>query len=372
MTMLHNLHLRGTMATVAIAVFMLLPGLGWGQTTFSWNFGTATGNAAPSSGSLSNLTVGNVSIGNTLGTVTMLSTTSASSGYTGASGQYNAGNAARIGAVNTGASGSAYFEFTLTPGTGYTVTLSAISFGSRSTGTAPQAYTLRSSSDSYVSDIATGTLLANSTWALKSNTGLSSASGTGTAITYRIYGYNGAGNPASGTINWRIDDLSIVVSITGGVNPSISAAPSSLNFGNVATGSTSAQQSYNVSGINLAGNITITAPTNCQVSTVSGGPYSGSVSVTQSGGTVLSTPIYVIFSPVTSGSYSDVVVNASSGATSVNVTVSGNGITYYYSASSGNLDQVGSWGTNSNGSGTNPPDFVSNYFHNFEIQSLDY
>ena len=148
----------------------------------------------------------------------MLTTTSASSGYTGTSGNYNAGAAARIGALNTAASGSAYFEFTMTPSPGYSVTLSSISFGTRSTSTGPQAYTLRCSSDSFASDRGTGNISNNSTWTLESNSGLSVTNSPGVAITFRIFGYNGAGSPASGTANWRIDDLSLTVTVNS-VNP---------------------------------------------------------------------------------------------------------------------------------------------------------
>jgi hypothetical protein len=237
--MIKKLHINRSLtrflATLALAIFILTPG--WGQTTFTWNFGTSSpGSASPSSGTLLNLTVGNVSIGNTLGTVNpFLTTTSGSSGYTGASGSYNAGNAARIGALSTGSSGSAYFEFTLTPATGYSVSLSSISFGTRSTSTAPQAYTLRSSADSYASDIATGTMSATSTWQLRSNTGLTFTGGANTAVTFRLYGYNGSGSPSSNTINWRIDDLSIIVNVasSGGLTPpSLSADATNNNVDN--------------------------------------------------------------------------------------------------------------------------------------------
>jgi hypothetical protein len=207
-----------------------------GQTNFYWNFGTAAPGSATPSGSLTNLTVGDISIGNSNGTVaTWLGSSTASSGYTGSSGSYNAGNAARTGAINTGASGSAYFEFTLTPATGYSVSFSAISFGTRSTSTGPQAYALRSSLDGYVGDIATGTITNNSTWALKSNTSISFSGTSGTAITFRIYGYSGTGTPSSGTINWKIDDLTIAVDVSGGSGgtpPTLTADATNNNVDN--------------------------------------------------------------------------------------------------------------------------------------------
>ncbi len=171
-----------------------------------WNFTTDT----PTSGAPAGVTVSAVSQGNNNGTTTMLTTTSASSGYVGASGGNNAGAAARIGSLVTAANGSAYFEFTLTPSANVTFALTAISFGSRSTGTGPQAFTLRSSANGYASDIATGTMSANSTWAFQAISGLAFSSATPT--TFRIYGYNGAGSATVGTANWRIDDLNVTIS----------------------------------------------------------------------------------------------------------------------------------------------------------------
>jgi len=207
--------------------------------TVYWNFGTSSANASPSANTADSVSAGDVSIGNTLGTVTMLSTISASSGYTGASGQYNAGNAARTGALNTGSSGSAYFEFTLTPSAGRTLAVTNISFGTRSTSTAPQAFCLRSSLDGYAADLATGTIINNSTWALKSASLTATSSVPGSAVTFRIYGYNGTGSPSSGTINWRIDDLTVWANAAVGAAttpPGISQVPAqSVRIGKTLT-----------------------------------------------------------------------------------------------------------------------------------------
>ncbi|MFY7665577.1 beta strand repeat-containing protein, partial [Flavobacterium sp.] len=172
-----------------------------------WNFGTA----APSTNTTSNLTVGNVTQGNVNGAVTMLSNTSVSSVYAGASGGNNAGIAVQNGALNTAT--SSYFEFVLTPAAGFTVSLNAISFGMRSTGTGPVNFVVRSSSDSYASNLASGTDSANSAWTLKSPTTTTTVtSGNGTAITFRIYGFGGTGAVAN-TAQWRIDDLQLTVTV---------------------------------------------------------------------------------------------------------------------------------------------------------------
>lgn len=55
----------------------------------------------------------------------------------------------------------------------------------------------------------------------------------------------------------------------------------------------SAEQSFTVGGTNLTANITVTAPTNFEVSKSSGSGYASSVTLTQSSGTVSNTTIYV-------------------------------------------------------------------------------
>ena len=51
------------------------------------------------------------------------------------------------------------------------------------------------------------------------STSPSIVSNAGTAITLRIYGYNGAGNPTAGTANWRIDDLSLTLTVDAAILP---------------------------------------------------------------------------------------------------------------------------------------------------------
>jgi hypothetical protein len=105
---------------------------------------------------------------------------------------------------------------TLTPNAGFTISLTGLNFGTRSTSTGPQAYSLRSSTDTYGSDIATGTISNNAAWSLKTHSFTSPAFALNEAVTLRLYTYGGTGSPASGTINSRIDDFTITVE---GVNP---------------------------------------------------------------------------------------------------------------------------------------------------------
>lgn len=141
---------------------------------------------------------------NYAGPSTFLDNSTVSTGYTGASGDYNAQIRAEQTSSVTGT--TTYIFFTLTPDPGYNIAITGIKFGSRSTTSGPQNYSVRSSQDNYTTDIATGTLLNNSNWVLREHTGLSINSNA--PITFRIYGYGGSGTmPPVGTPNWKIDDI---------------------------------------------------------------------------------------------------------------------------------------------------------------------
>ena len=169
----------------------------------TWNFATS----APSSNTSTGIAVSNISPGNNNGLTTLINATSPST-YVGASGTFNAGAAVFVAPLTAG---STYFEFTLTPQFGFNALLTGLSFGSRSTSTGPQAYTLRSSVDGFVSNVASGTFLNNSVWVLHTPTIVSTSSANG-PITFRLYGHSGAGLPGLGSANWRIDDLKLTIS----------------------------------------------------------------------------------------------------------------------------------------------------------------
>jgi len=305
-----------------------VPILTWAQTT--WNFGTiAPGSASPSSGgTIANITaIADVSAGNNNGSPALLSTTSASSTYTGASGSFNAGAAARTGVLNTAAAGSAYFEFTFTPASNYSVKITEIDFGTRSTSTGPQAYTIRSSADNFGSDIATGAIVVSGTpWALKTNA-INLTGPAGTALTIRIYGYNGTGSPAAGTVNWRIDDLSVTAAAisSGGSSASVTINSTGLTGFSTTVGTASAAQTISIGGSNLTGDISITPPTPYEISTDGGANYSAAtLTLTQTGGNVASTPVKIrIASGAPAGAANGNIVVSTPGATDQTVALTG-------------------------------------------------
>ena len=240
----------------------------------AWNFGTTAGVADPTSGLPAEISGGTVTQGNNNGTTALLTTTSASNVYAGASGTFNAGAAARIGALNTGAGGSAYFQFILTPVAGKQLAVSGLSFGSRSTSTGPQAYALFTSLDGFAAPLATGTLLNNSVWAMQTPAFPPVTGPVGTAVTFRIYASNGAGSAAASTANWRIDDLKVTAAAV--TPPPAPPAVVSTNPGNGALAVSSlAPITVTFSeSVNLGGSwFAITSASTGTVSaTVTGGP----------------------------------------------------------------------------------------------------
>ncbi|REJ82829.1 MAG: hypothetical protein DWQ44_01560 [Bacteroidetes bacterium] len=109
--------------------------------------------------------------------------------------------------------------------------------------------------------------------------------------------------------------------------PEITTTVSNLpSFGNVIVGNSSSEQSYDVSAVFLTDPLLITAPSGFEISTTSGSGFSSSISLTPSSGTVTATTIYVRFTPNSVGAASGDITHASTGATTVNVAVSGNGL----------------------------------------------
>jgi hypothetical protein len=282
-----------------------------------WDFSTAT----PLSGVPAGVSVSAVSQGNSNGTTPLLTTTSASSGYTGATGGNNAGAAANIGAFRPDT--TTYFEWTLTPAAGVAVTVSQINFGSRSTGTGPQAYDIRTSLDNFASAAVSAPLANNSAWALLSNT--TSLSGApGQAITIRIYAYNGAGNAGKNTANWRIDDLSVTATASGSVPvPAIRVSPSSLPPFNAVSGNASSPQTITIGGSNLTANILATVSAGFELSR-DGNIFSSSLTLAQQGGTIADTPVLVrLGAGAPSGAVSGIITLRSAGADTQTVLLSG-------------------------------------------------
>src|SRR5690554_2112562 len=75
--------------------------------------------------------------------------------------------------------------------------------------------------------------------------------------------------------------------------PTITASDTAISGFSHFVGTPSAADSFMVEGFNLTDNITVSVPTSFEVSETLGGTYGASVTLTQSGGTVASTKVYV-------------------------------------------------------------------------------
>lgn len=165
--------------------------------------------------SLANVMPGNITVskfrhGNVHGSAQLFNTSSASSGYAGASGNYNASLATVAGALDPEM--SSYFEFTFSPESGYSFSVNSIQFGSRSTSTGPASYSFRCSIDNYASDIVSGIFPVDSRWYVFSHSTIEQTEFSG-PVTFRIYGFNGSGASKT-TVNWRIDDLAVGITLS--------------------------------------------------------------------------------------------------------------------------------------------------------------
>jgi hypothetical protein len=127
----------------------------------------------------------------------------------------------------------------------------------------------------------------------------------------------------SGTISCRLDDI-VLKGV--GAAPIINTNINVLNgFQYVFGSGPSPEQSFTCSGINLTSDITVSAPTNYEISTVSGSGFGTGLTLTQSSGSVSSTSIYVrLKAGLTSGSYNNELITLSSPG-AVNKTITCNG-----------------------------------------------
>ena len=128
--------------------------------------------------------------------------------------------------------------------------------------------------------------------------------------------------------SWRFDSseamnppvLTVIYSIPG---PTISVTGTPLDDFISEPGTPSEEQSYTVSGSLLTEDITITAPSNFQIATASGGTFSSSLVLTESGGTVPATDIFVRLDAASEGPSVGDIVHESAGASTQDVAVSG-------------------------------------------------
>jgi hypothetical protein len=132
--------------------------------------------------------------------------------------------------------------------------------------------------------------------------------------------------------NWTTSGSGVIpfntssFTILGGSTPTITLSESSLTGFTYEEGSgPSAEQSFTVEGSNLTADITLSPTTNYEISESSGSGFGSSITLTESGGSVSSTTIYVrLEAGLSTGTYNDEnITAASSGAASQTVECDG-------------------------------------------------
>ena len=106
-------------------------------------------------------------------------------------------------------------------------------------------------------------------------------------------------------------------------DPGITIAGTPLSAFNSEPGTPSAEQSYTVSGSSLTDDITITAPSDFEISTTSDSGFGSSLTLPHSGGLVTETTIYVRFERATEGTFNGNITHTSTDTATRNVAVSG-------------------------------------------------
>jgi hypothetical protein len=267
----------------------------------------------------------------------------------GATAQAIAGamNANGFGTTTAAAANTAedYWSFTVTPSSGYSMTITSFTIAMNRNGTGPTSVAIRSSVDSYASDITTFTITTTATTFTAT---ISNVANSTSSVTYRIIGYGGTG----GTLRIQgtpSDGVRVFGSVSSASSPSITLTTTSFisggNFGNQCVSTNSTASSYTVSGTNLGStDITITPPTGFQIkkSVDPVGSFSSSaINLTPSSGSVASTGIDVRFSPsATPGTYAAANITHVSGTASGNVSVQGVGVNTAPSVTTGSTSGV--------------------------------
>lgn len=224
------------------------------------------------------------------------------------------------------------------------ITASSVNFGVSNTGTAVYGTTNFAKNTTYllVLKYTINSLGADaiSLWVIPSGVPATEVlAGTAEAVNSATNGYDIVRGLAlrqgssTNSVQTVVDALKVGTSWAD-VTPS-SSVPASLtvtgtinDFGNVTVGSSSASQSYSLSGVGLTGapgNISVTAPADFEVSN-NNSTWGSNTTITYSSATLSPTSVWVRFAPQTAGPKASDVSNSGGGASAVTVPVSGNGV----------------------------------------------
>jgi hypothetical protein len=206
---------RSALTLAVLALVASVPSLCLGSVlTVDYDFSGEPGNQSSTAGTSNTLSLAASAI-------------TRGSGLTATSGM----NSINSSGWTTGASIDAndYYEFTLTPTAGFTFNVDTISLRERRSGTGILTFTIRSSLDSYATDIITPVGVPDNAGSRDHTFTLGTAfDNLLSAVTFRIYGYAAEG--AGGT--WRLEDnpATGAMTITGEISPVAAAVPEATSI----------------------------------------------------------------------------------------------------------------------------------------------
>ena len=212
-----------------------------------------------------------------------------------------------------------YFYFTITAGSGYNFSITNISFNAYATSAGPSAFGFAiGSSDLYSTNAPSASLLSVDQ-SVTGQSGLSTA-------TIKIQGWLNSSRASTGGGSFKLDDVIITGTVTALATPFIAIDPSTLDGYTYTEGSgPSSSQSFTLEGRNLTSDITVTPPTNYEISSDNNTFQSTPSLYGESGGEVSTKTVYVrLKTGLAQGDYNgETVTLSSSGATNKTITCSG-------------------------------------------------
>ena len=150
--------------------------------------------------------------------------------------------------------------------------------------------------------------------------------GSGKTYYFQVFEFNGTANGSTSSyMTSTATNNPNSQATSAGLIPSLSVS-SLTGFGSKCINSINGPNMFTISGSNLSlANVTVGGLTGYTYSTTSGGSYTASLDLTQSGGTY-SQDVYVKFSPTAAQSYDGNISVGGGGASSINCAASGTGV----------------------------------------------
>lgn len=300
-----SVFLRPNFATLLVFCFFTIGFSTYGQTTIWTNPITGTNPATSNpytTGQTVNSNITVSGIGYAAGMTALTSTNT-----------YNVGDWTTSTTINTGQ----YFNFTITPSTGYKVSMASFVYTGTSGSRAPTSFAFRSNAngDNFATNIGTPTA-AGTTISLSG----SNYQNLTSATSFRFYGFNSVNGSASAR-SYAINDFTFNGTILG-------SATTALNFGGANTYGSAPVQTFQVNGAGLNptnATITINGSTNYEVSTTSASSgFGATATLTASGGSLSGANVWVRLKATSAvGTYNENITFGGGGVTGITIACSG-------------------------------------------------